>query len=79
MQMHDGDVFPGASACQPYLYEGFERNESKPEAAAILPCGQISHSNFNDSFVLLSDSSIDLSIDVRLHGSVLTSYSWAEC
>lgn len=63
-QMHDGDVFPGNSACEPYVYEGYSMNESLPEQGAILPCGQISHSNFNDSFVLSSDQpGLDLSID----------------
>lgn len=63
-QMHDGDVFPGASACDPYIYEGFSANTSLAEQGAILPCGQISHSNFNDSFVLSSDEpDLNLSID----------------
>lgn len=63
-QMHDGDVFPGTSACDPYLYQGYSENDSLAEQGAILPCGQISHSNFNDSYVLSSDQpDLNLSID----------------
>jgi hypothetical protein len=66
-QMHDGDIFPGASSCEPFLYEtasGLDPNASLPEQGAILPCGQISHSNFNDSFELSSNiPSLDVTID----------------
>eukprot|EP00890_Picochlorum_soloecismus_P006540 jgi/Picsp_1/710/NSC_04199-R1_ala-interacting subunit 3-like len=61
-QMHDGDIFPGVSACNPFLYEGFDENSSLPESGAILPCGQISHSNFNDSFLIGSVAG-DIPID----------------
>ena len=63
-QMHDGDVFPGSSQCDPYLYEGFNENSSLAEQGAILPCGQISHSNFNDSFVLSSPTRPDLNLSI---------------
>ena len=63
-QMHDGDIFPGGSACDPFIYEGYSTNDSLAEQGAILPCGQISHSNFNDSFVLSSNQpDLNLSID----------------
>lgn len=64
-QMHDGTPFPGMSSCEPFLYEtatGLDPNASLPEQGAILPCGQIAHSNFNDTFILSSDISA-LSID----------------
>ena len=64
-QMHDGDIFPGVSACNPFLFEGFDENSSLPENGAILPCGQISHSNFNDSFLIGSVGG-DIPIDVRI-------------
>lgn len=66
-QMHDGDLFPGTSSCEPFLYQtasGLDPDESLPEQGAILPCGQISHSNFNDSFALSSSiPALDVSID----------------
>ena len=64
-QMRNGDIFSGVSACNPFLYEGFDENSSLPESGAILPCGQISHSNFNDSFLLGSVNG-DIPIDVRI-------------
>lgn len=63
-QMHDGDVFPGGSACDPFRYEGFDPNSSLPENGAILPCGQISQSNFNDSFVLSSPNRPDVNLSI---------------
>lgn len=62
-QMHNGGNLPGGSACDPYIYQGFSVNDSLPENGAILPCGQISHSNFNDSFLISMDST-PLDIDV---------------
>ena len=66
-QMHDGSPFPGTSSCEPFLYEtasGLDPDDSLPEQGAILPCGQISHSNFNDSFILSSSiPALDVGID----------------
>jgi hypothetical protein len=68
-QMHDGTPFPGLSNCEPFLYEtasGLDPDDGLPEQGAILPCGQISHSNFNDSFLLSSSiPALDVSIDER--------------
>jgi hypothetical protein len=78
-QMHDGGNLPGASACQPYQYEGDGVNSSLPYDGAVLPCGQISHSYFNDSFTVLingnqeaiDDSSIAWPSDANhLYGDV---------
>jgi hypothetical protein len=55
--MHDGTPTPGASACAPYLYQSAtdEENASLPESGGILPCGQIAHSFFNDTYALSLD------------------------
>jgi len=52
-EMHDnGSSIPGQSACAPYQWVGNAENDSLPESGAIVPCGQISHSLFNDTFTL---------------------------
>jgi hypothetical protein len=77
-QMHDGTPFPGLSNCEPFLYEtasGLDADPALPESGAILPCGQISHSNFNDSFLL---SSSEPALDVSINESNIAWRSDAE-
>lgn len=78
-QMHDGTTGPGISACRPYVYANFESADpSLPNDGAILPCGQIAHSFFNDTFqarigsqqVVIDDDDIAWESDARhLYGS----------
>ncbi|KAL4549248.1 hypothetical protein Ndes2526B_g04279 [Nannochloris sp. 'desiccata'] len=81
-QMHDGSPMPGMSACAPFRYQGAtdDANDSLPENGAILPCGQIAHSFFNDSYALalngqglaIDDTNIAWSGDKdHLYGDVL--------
>lgn len=53
-QLHDGSSVPGLSACNPFRYQdpNDAGNASLPQNGAILPCGQISHSFFNDTYSL---------------------------
>ena len=64
-QLHDGSSVPGLSACNPYRYQTADdsENSSLPESGAILPCGQISHSFFNDTYSL-SLGGLPLAMDV---------------
>lgn len=70
------------SACAPFRYQGAtdDENASLPDSGAILPCGQISHSFFNDSYALslngqsvaIDDTNIAWSGDRdHLYGDVL--------
>ena len=66
-QMHDFNTsIPGVDACLPFLYEGVDdgtENASLPLNGAIVPCGQISHSLFNDTFgVALGDTSLPIDV-----------------
>ena len=66
-QMHEnGKSVPGISACAPYRYRTAtdEADPSLPDNGAIVPCGQISHSFFNDSYTLALGGS-GISVDVR--------------
>jgi hypothetical protein len=63
-QMKDGSSVPGVDACLPFKYETFDINSTLPRDGAILPCGQIAHSNFNDSYSL-SIGGQAINIDVR--------------
>jgi hypothetical protein len=63
-QMHDGSSMPGVSACSPYRYLSNEENETALEQGAILPCGQISQSFFNDTYALALGDGTPLPIDV---------------
>ena len=63
-QMHDGTSVPGVSACQPYQYLGNAQNGSADQEGAILPCGQISQSFFNDTYALSLGDGTPLAIDV---------------
>ena len=51
-QMHDGGSGAGAAACEPFQYVNFNANASLQNGGAILPCGQIAYSNFNDSYTM---------------------------
>lgn len=55
-QMHDnGSAIPGASACEPFQFVGNSEDSSLLADGAIVPCGQIAHSNFNDTYSLSLD------------------------
>ena len=55
-QMHDnGSNIPGADACLPFRYATMEPDSNLPEDGAIVPCGQIAHSNFNDTYEIFLD------------------------
>lgn len=48
--MHNNGSGVGAAACEPFRFQNFEQNQSLPDDGAITPCGQIAHSNFNDTY-----------------------------
>ena len=52
---------PGISACAPFRYETAddEANASLTEEGAILPCGQISQSFFNDTYQFTLQQNVD--------------------
>jgi hypothetical protein len=58
----DGAGATGVDACQPFQYEGGAEDASAPYGGAVLPCGQIAHSFFNDTFSLALGGA-DLAVD----------------
>ncbi len=80
--MHDGaNSSDGSAACEPFRYAVNDAPDpSLPNNGVIMPCGQIAHSNFNDSFsVAVAEQGAvaptPVPVDVSVHHDAMS--AWA--